>query len=575
LLHPAIAGRLTGVLGRLEARFIGWWLVVIAGLWLLNDRSHWIGDWLMREGSTRFDTPLGLMYPQALPLDLAIHVHLPRAMSSWIDGAALTRILGACEATVLVLVATSFAKSSSFEGSVAAAAVGMTLLAGTVDLFSGFNKAATEMCVMTAALALSGVRSVKRGTSPMLASFVVALSLCLHRLGIVLLPALAVVLVLWWRSHRANRPHAWLEAATAVALPLVTLGFVGRDLYRTFVSFDLPRHVLTGQAPHVSDVLKHAFSAGHLLDLLNVLVVLAPAAMASLALAFLAPQAGSRRESFVLVALALPFIALFLLIPPQQGVFRDLDVFAPGCVALTFLLAHRVGETLRANPGSRWLAVPLTGFALTSSLAWFGLHHAESHAREWIRSFAVDAPRRSSQEIGLTWDYLGYRAMSRDDWKEAAEDWSEAAARIPSPRILTLSGMAATMIGDLSRARELFQRAVDRDSDMVLAWRGLASTSFRLGNDEGAREAVNRLQSLGADPPELSDLLSELRRREGPRRSEYRQRSPNVTRQFSSRRVEGSRQPSSALRRSRCQRPPAGGPIIWEHVHRPRRSRPS
>jgi hypothetical protein len=51
-----------------------------------------------------------------------------------------------------------------------------------------------------------------------------------------------------------------------------------------------------------------------------------------------------------LLALALPFVLVAVLIHPAQGIFRDWDDFAASGVALSLIAAWLVGEALRSAP---------------------------------------------------------------------------------------------------------------------------------------------------------------------------------------------------------------------------------
>src|SRR5439155_21548566 len=71
--------------------------------WTLPDRLHFVGDFLLREGTAaRALSPTGL-FPQALPLDVFFHYDLPRGAAEawWISTGTCARVLGAmCAASV-------------------------------------------------------------------------------------------------------------------------------------------------------------------------------------------------------------------------------------------------------------------------------------------------------------------------------------------------------------------------------------------------------------------------------------------------------------------------------------------
>ena len=257
--------------------------------------------------------------------------------------------------------------------------------------------------------------------------------------------------------------------------------------------------------------LRAALSGARLVDLVNLVGLLSPVAFATLALPFTLGRAAiARREAAVLGALALPLVALMLVVHPQQGIFRDLDVFAPSAVAISIFAAWLVGETLRERADAAWLAAPLALACIASSVSWIALNHDTARGLTWVKSLVTDPPQRSASERALTWDYLGNRASDADRWNDAAAAYSHAAETAPSPRILTLWGMAETMTGRLDHARALYRQSLALDSNQRMALRGMASTSFRLGDYAEARRAAVELQRRQVDAPEVGDILRAL-----------------------------------------------------------------
>ena len=518
-LIPPLARRAMPACERIGAHPLFWAGAVLAAIGLAPDRLHFLGDWLMRRGAVMQREDLATLFPQALPLDLFLHVSLPRRLVDWtgIDSETVARLLGAVEALALALIGAGFARVLELPRSASFAAAATIAFGGALALFTGYNKAASEMVVIVAAAGLFATMAVRTGRGLLPLAIVTAIGLSLHRLGLALLPVFVGTAVLWLRLHGGH--GAWRRpiALAALALPWIALAVIGPKVASLVLGFDATHHLPGAAGGSWWSVL----SGARLLDRVNAIAVLAPLALATLALPLALRSSLRRPEMLVLLALALPLAAIALIVQPQQGVFRDLDVFAPAAVAASLLAALLVGWFLERNERVAWLAVPAAALAITSTIGWLTLNHDVTRGGAWVRGFVDEAPRRSPTERALTWDYLGYRAMEEDRWMDAAIAWSHAAEMAPSPRILTLWGMAETMSGDLPRARDLYRRSLSLDSGQRMALRGLASTSFRLGDYDEARVAVRRLQQMNIHAPELPDLVRELelvesREREAP-----------------------------------------------------------
>jgi hypothetical protein len=517
-LIPPLARRVMPACERIGAHPLFWAGAVLAAVGLAPDRLHFLGDWLMRRGAVMQREDLATLFPQALPLDLFLHVSAPRRIVEWtgIDSETVARLLGAAEAAALALIGAGFARLLDLPRSAAFAAAATIVFGGALALFTGYNKAASEMVVIVAAAGLFATMAVRTGRGLLPLAIVTAIGLALHRLGLALLPVFVATAVVWLRLH--GRGGAWHRplALAALVLPWIALAVIGPKVAALVLGFDATHH-LPGTAGGSWWVV---LSGMRLLDRVNVVAVLAPLALAALALPFVLRSSLRRPEILVLLALALPFAAVALIVQPQQGVFRDLDVFAPAAVAASLLAALLLGWFLQQHERAAWLAVPVATLAITSTIGWLALNHDVTRGGAWVRGFVDEAPRRSPTERALTWDWLGYRAMEEDRWMDAAIAWSHAAEMAPSPRILTLWGMAETMTGDLPLARDLYRRSLSLDSGQRMALRGLASTSFRLGDYDEARVAVRRLQQMNIHAPELPDLVRELERVESRERHE-------------------------------------------------------
>ena len=491
--------------------------VLAAGLvFTLPDGLGFVGDFLLR-----LDT-LGAgiadpktWYPQAMPIDLALHHHLARALmlSEEISAAAFGRGLGVIEAALLAWLAARFATGLGLRGIAAAAAACTVFFGGTLTLFTGYNKAFSEMVLAVAAVGLAAVRVARTGTGFVWLGVALAAALLIHRSALALVPAAALAFALGWRappdaSHPEVRASARNQAArwAGVLLPAVALAAVAPKIVRVLTTFD-PIHFPKSSGGVLATTFGHARAT----DLLNLLVMLSPVSPAVPAMMVLLGSAVLKRhETRVLLMLALPFLLLMLVVHAQQGPFRDWDVYAPAGQAVSLLAAWLVGETLRAAPARAWIALPLCLASIVPSVQWL-IHHTDpARGVRRVEAFLNEAPVRLAIERTATCQYLGLYHLGNDRYAEAARAFARGVALLPSLHMMREWARAETLAGNLPGARDIYRGMVERDPHYHFGWHWLMQVEYELGNRDSSRSAAR--EALRLDPADVSarDLLEEL-----------------------------------------------------------------
>src|SRR5207249_4613048 len=141
---------------------------------------------------------------------------------------------------------------------------------------------------------------------------------------------------------------------------------------------------------------------------------------------WLARRSRMPREILPLIVLAATFVPLLLFAHPQQGVFRDWDVFAQAGVACSLVAAW-----LAAEAGSSWLLAPLALSAIVPTLLWLASAHDVERGVTRVLAFMAGPPARTSEEEAKTFEYVGLRRFRMRQWNEAAQAFDQSAARIP------------------------------------------------------------------------------------------------------------------------------------------------
>ncbi len=505
------------------------WIVGAALLtWALPDRVAFTGDSLLREGAALEPLPPLHLFPQALPLDVALHYRLLRLLvAAGLPGPDVAaRLLGSLEAALLAGLALAFARVLGLRGSAALAASSIAFFGGWLGLFTGYSKAFTEMVVLVLAVAVLALRALPAGAGLTSLGFALALAFALHRSSLALLPAGAVALVLGARA-RAAPTRRTPGVIAAFAVPAAVLVALAPRLLGTFTGFDWIHHLVPPEVARGGGAWASAFAPIHLLDLVNLVALLSPVVLVLPAL-LLAGGWGllGGREGLVLLLLAVPQLLLMLFVHPSQGVFRDWDVFAPAGVALALLAALAIGRLLHASPTRRGLGVSVSAAVVAPALSWL-LHSANlDRGLERVTAFASEVPLRSEVERGLTWEFLGTSANVRGRAEEAAEAMAHAATLTPSARVLMEWGMAEAARGDYASARRAFEQAATRDPSQPRVWLNLVNICMRLDDLAGAHHAAEQLVRLMPGDTRPAEMLAEIERRQAGREPQAPRVSP-------------------------------------------------
>jgi hypothetical protein len=211
---------------------------------------------------------------------LILHDTVPRVFSHAHprDSNGLARLIGALEAAALAVLAMAFARALALRGAAALATAAVVFFGGYLALLTGYSKAFCELCVLIAFVGAAGVRVVREGRGLVAFNAAIAVAFLLHRSALGLLPVLIVV---WWIWLRAAGSAAWRKPATiaALALPALALAAMGPRIVATILKTDAV-HFTPYEVQHGGGVLRAAFAGTRTVDLLNLVLLLSPLALA-------------------------------------------------------------------------------------------------------------------------------------------------------------------------------------------------------------------------------------------------------------------------------------------------------
>ena len=487
----------------LKARLAPWLVALAAGgiVWSLPDRTWLTGDFLLRQGLAERGAFAGNL-SHSLPLEVLLNFTIPRAFESFshLDPNVANRLIGAIAAAALGLCSLALAREWGFTESAAGVAAGTIWFGGYLTVFTGLGKPAAMLCVLTAMSVLGATRLVDSMRGGWLIGASVGSAFVTHRSGLALAPLWIACVVLAARKHQLLGWRSRMELGTAAGLPIIG-GIIALPMvWRIFFDFDLPRHFLTASVRKAGFV-STAFAPMHLIDLANLLLLYTPA-IVSASIVVIADRRDSLRglSALLLVILLLSFAPLLLFIHPIQGVFRDLEVFAPAGLASALLAAFVLGRGLQERRLASWLSPVLIASVLVPSLQWLLQFHDPVRGLRRARMFAIEMPARAPDELAQLWDLLAYRAFRLQEWSLAVEASEQSVRYAPNERAKLMLAVARTYVGKFGAAETVYVELADRFPADPLVWVGLCGVAFRLGDSLQVQRSLPKVRAFLAQP---------------------------------------------------------------------------
>ena len=492
--------RVAGVLGDALGGRLGGWLAFGLGaltVLALPDHTWFTGDFLQRLSGIELHAP-SANYVGAMPIDWLLHSALPRLLLADPGQHALgwLRALGVIECGLLAVVARAWVRSLGLAGAETAAGVLLVVGTGALTVFTGLGKPAALLCVITLGVLVAGVRTARGEGGALALGGCVAFALLLHRSAVLLVPAWAVATALAVAHERRAVSPRWFRLMP-LALPLVVIVAAWPRLVSALLLYDLPHHLTPGGSVTGQTVEGGWLALVHLADIVNAILLFAPALVLMLpVLALTGPpawrEAGERFRLTLVAAAALVLLLVF----PQQGIFRDLDVFAPWTVLLE---AVAIGTLASRLPAGERRAAWLTRAGLVSaalSLAVVTAFADPTAGLERVRAYLIGPPLRDAATRSLGWDFLigPYIRLQRLD--DAVDCLDRAIALAPHRRLFLTLALVEGGRQRPDRVEAAYGEIARRWPDDALGWFGLAGARQALGDATGRDSALARVVAL-------------------------------------------------------------------------------
>jgi tetratricopeptide (TPR) repeat protein len=533
-----------------------WLLVLVASALFILFRSatHLLGDGYVYLRELPLVEASGRVRaghePGSLRLVAAIHHYLISHIDSPV---AAYRIYSVAAGGLYVLLTVKTARAVA--GTLAGRFLTLVLLLipGYLQLFCGYVE--TYALIMSATLLYLwlGLQALAASRSFWLPAAILGLSLPLHFSMVALLPSLLVLLWLRGRPpNRAGRLPDWLGLSLLPLVAVATLWLLGFDL-RAYLAELRNSHLLPLRSDPDFYQPYQLLSWSHLGDLLNLLVLVAPAVVMAFPVLLRRDTWRGDRSLFLLSAVV-PGLFMVGLVNPEIGAFRDWDLLALPAVPLTLWTAVAMVNHLDRDPNWERLALIVCGAAALHSALWIGVNaRPEAAVARFTRCMETAPLSQHARAYG--WESLGsYHEHDRGDARQAANAYDRAiAVDEDNPRYWNLAGaqyaalgerrqairyleravalqtnadpshlnnLAAcyTEIGEYERAAHYFARAVDLQPRFAMGHHNLGLVLMKVGRLPEAVEALARANALQPDNPvilrDLGTALAQVGRAE-------------------------------------------------------------
>jgi tetratricopeptide (TPR) repeat protein len=454
---------------------------------------------------------------------------------AWSDSLTTFRVLAAACGALWTVAAVWASRRLAAGGAGRALVLAFLLSAGWMQLFAGYVELYAPLPPLVLAFLVLGAAGGRRGAWA--AAAVLGVLVPLHFAAVSLAPAL-VVAADGERGLAARVRDAAGRCAVAAGVAAAVLALLGFDAAAYLAA---PRAALLSLGDPGPRQAYGLLAPAHILDVLNQLLLAAPAAMMGLVLLRRGEASPATR---FLGAAAIGPLALLAVANPEVGAFRDWDALAFAGVPLTVWVAARLARGGEERSGR--IAFLAGGAAALHTLAWIAAN-ADAAAAERRFVALLEGCRVSAHATAYGWESVGQLQLEGGRREEACRAFESAARAAPdNPRYryaagrlhleagrpreaeealravlrldpervdaLVAAGTLALARGDAAEAERLLARATGLAPANADAWFQLARAREAAGDAEGARAAAERFLQL---QPE-GRRADELRRRAAP-----------------------------------------------------------
>lgn len=296
----------------------------------------------------------------------------------------------------------------------------MIFFASTTQLFFGYVEVYTPLACLTVLFLLLMIDHLNQGRHLIFPSIVFGAMFAMH------FGTLAFSPVLLYTIFRSVRKGNWLEGLQST---LASIGTAIGLLWICGYSMEsVASIVLSGEShlipltPSSADEAYSLFSLGHLVNIVNLQLLIAPLGLVSLILSFSIHRATiSDRDNiwFVILLTSMCGLVVSVFFKSGIGMSRDWDLFAVFNIGIVIASAFAWVRMVNLHSDSlRKMMVMIIGVTFLHTACWIGLNASESRA---VARFEILPDRQlwNTQGMLSTYEELSIFYRAHEDAKRA------------------------------------------------------------------------------------------------------------------------------------------------------------
>ena len=477
--------------------------LALVGFIGLRSATHILGDRLLFVSELGTGTWEHVPRVDRAPVAFALVHHLnDLGTPIWGSGVNTYRLLSLVSGILYMLLALQTARALGSRSTEKTLILGFLVTTGSLQLFFGYVE---NYPLLHAGILLYLLLSLYalRGRVPIyVPASLLGILVSFHFTAAALAPSLLVLAGLQSRS-RSDNPAAsiWIRSARVslhlLAFPILTLVIFALVGYHPLQHLgELGGfHVL----PFVADPAEtyhHGLVSGtHLLDMLNQMFLVAPAAIMVVCLRPRPARARNPYRTFLLAASAFPILFTWLA-NPSIGAFRDWDVFTFSALPFTLWAAVALIDRIPDRHRLAQVGLLFCGAALLHTATWVGVNANETSAETRFATL-LDRCRLSVHARSYGWETLGIHYLTRAKTGDAQQAYELALLAAPeNPRHWTSVGSFHFGSGHYEAAFTHYRKAIALRPDHTKAHASLGRTYHETGDYAAAVRHYRRSISL-------------------------------------------------------------------------------
>lgn len=486
--------RITPHLARLPAQSL---LLAFAGLTLfvaLSSAAHLLGDGSMLLNELPHNLRLDNFRVDRAPLLF----WLLRELYSVVQPLGLTaeatfRLYSYASGFAYLLLVFPVSRAAGKELGGGALVAVFLLTPACLQLFCGYIETYPLLATGLLLYLWCGLLVLRGSLSPAWSAGLLGVLLACHFMFVTLVPSL--VYLVWRRRQNSGSLLALALTPTLFAAILQLLEVSPLS----FVMGQPEGHLLPLLASPQPDL--HAYrllDTAHLLDYINLLLLVAPAPFLALFYVRSRDLSNSEEKRFALVT-ALPLLLLAFTANARIGLFRDWDAFSLGALPLAIWAGLALSSRQDRLGGTARAGFVLGGAALIHTGLWLGVNSHDGMAVARFRNALEYAPL-SLPASAYGWETLGAHERDSNAHESALYAYQKAISCSPTnPRYWVAAGDQQFALGRFDQAGHSFEQAISIRPTLAYAWNRLGVTQAHRSRPEESLTALGRATELAPD----------------------------------------------------------------------------